>query len=48
MAIDIRHPDISVERLFEAAARLNLGGAGLYRRSNFVHIDVGPARHWTG
>ena len=48
MAIDIRHPDISVERLFEAAAGLNLGGAGLYRRSNFVHIDVGPARHWTG
>jgi len=23
-------------------------GIGIYRRSNFVHVDIGPSRRWTG
>lgn len=48
MAIDIRHPEMPAAQLFEAAADLAMGGAGYYRRSDFVHLDVGPVRLWIG
>jgi uncharacterized protein YcbK (DUF882 family) len=45
-AIDIRLPGIPTSELRDAALRLHRGGVGYYRRSNFVHVDVGRVRHW--
>jgi uncharacterized protein YcbK (DUF882 family) len=45
-AIDIRLPGIATARVRDAALRLQRGGVGYYRDSNFVHVDVGPVRHW--
>jgi uncharacterized protein YcbK (DUF882 family) len=28
------------------ALKLKAGGVGFYSRSNFLHVDVGPLRHW--
>lgn len=46
MAIDFTLPDQSLTRTFRAAVALEAGGVGLYRRSNFVHVDSGPPRSW--
>jgi uncharacterized protein YcbK (DUF882 family) len=45
-AIDIRLPGVATATVRDAALRLRLGGVGYYRDSNFVHVDVGPVRHW--
>jgi uncharacterized protein YcbK (DUF882 family) len=45
-AIDIRLPGIPTSELRDAALRLHQGGVGYYRSSDFVHVDVGPVRHW--
>lgn len=45
-AIDIRLPGIPTSEVRDAAMRLQLGGVGYYRASNFVHVDVGRVRHW--
>jgi uncharacterized protein YcbK (DUF882 family) len=45
-AIDIRLPGIATAKVRDAALRLARGGVGYYRDSNFVHVDVGPVRHW--
>jgi uncharacterized protein YcbK (DUF882 family) len=45
-AIDIRVPGFSTKELRNAALSLNRGGVGYYRRSQFVHVDVGPVRRW--
>ncbi len=46
MAIDIRVPGVSTERLRDAALALHRGGVGYYRREAFVHVDVGRIRRW--
>jgi uncharacterized protein YcbK (DUF882 family) len=46
MAIDVRMAGVAEERIWQTAKELGLGGAGLYRRSSFVHLDVGPVRSW--
>lgn len=48
MAADVRFPGIPSEAAWQAAVALGMGGAGLYRRSDFVHLDVGPVRRWGG
>lgn len=48
MAIDIYLDDVSLERLRLAALELSRGGVGYYPVSRFVHVDVGPVRHWEG
>jgi uncharacterized protein YcbK (DUF882 family) len=48
MAIDVRLPDVALDRLHAAAMSLGGGGVGLYPESNFVHLDVGPVRSWYG
>jgi len=45
-AIDIRLPGIPTSAVRDAALRLERGGVGYYRDSNFVHVDVGRVRHW--
>ena len=45
-AIDIRVPGYDTAYLRDAALRLKGGGVGFYSNSDFVHIDVGPVRHW--
>jgi uncharacterized protein YcbK (DUF882 family) len=45
-AIDIRLPGIPTSSVRDAALSLQRGGVGYYRSSDFVHVDVGPVRHW--
>ena len=45
-AIDIRVEGRSLKSVRNAALTMAAGGVGYYRRSNFVHVDVGPVRHW--
>ena len=45
-AIDIRLPGYDLEKLHQAALALKAGGVGCYTSSNFIHVDVGPVRHW--
>ena len=46
MAADVRVSGLATEAVWRAAVDLRRGGAGLYRASDFVHIDVGPVRSW--
>ena len=46
MAIDIKMESFSVEQIWKTATLMEMGGAGLYNSSKFVHLDVGPARSW--
>jgi len=45
-AIDIRVPGVPLATLHRTAIELKAGGVGLYRSSDFVHIDVGRVRYW--
>ena len=45
-AADLRLKSRSVSQMYKAAAACNAGGVGKYSRSNFVHMDCGPIRHW--
>jgi uncharacterized protein YcbK (DUF882 family) len=45
-AIDIRLPGIPTTAVRDAALRMERGGVGYYRDSNFVHVDVGRVRRW--
>jgi uncharacterized protein YcbK (DUF882 family) len=45
-AIDIRLPGVETSAVRDAALRLQRGGVGYYRASNFVHVDVGAVRRW--
>jgi uncharacterized protein YcbK (DUF882 family) len=48
MAIDIRMTDRSLPYLHDAALSLGMGGVGYYPTSDFVHVDVGRVRRWSG
>jgi uncharacterized protein YcbK (DUF882 family) len=45
-AVDLRIDKCPVSVLHRFALNLEAGGVGYYPRSNFVHIDTGPVRHW--
>lgn len=45
-AIDIRLPGVPTSEVRDAAQRLQRGGVGYYRSSDFVHVDVGRVRQW--
>ncbi|MEM7254303.1 MAG: DUF882 domain-containing protein [Pseudomonadota bacterium] len=46
MAIDVRLRDRELSQLRRTAMGLKLGGVGYYRKSNFVHLDIGRVRTW--
>jgi uncharacterized protein YcbK (DUF882 family) len=48
MAIDLRSERRSLAQVRDAALSLRGGGVGYYPRSDFVHVDCGPVRRWTG
>ncbi len=48
MAADVRFDRVDAKTVWDRAVSLRFGGAGLYRRSDFVHLDVGPVRRWEG
>lgn len=48
MAVDLRIPYRDLGYLKQAAMSLRTGGVGYYPNSNFLHIDVGTVRYWTG
>jgi len=45
-AVDCRFPGVATPDLRDLAIHTARGGVGYYRRSNFVHLDTGPVRHW--
>jgi len=45
-AIDFRVPGSKAKKLQEIALSLKSGGVGYYQKSDFIHIDTGPFRHW--
>ena len=45
-AIDVRLRGVDTTLLRDAALRLQLGGVGYYRESDFVHVDSGRVRTW--
>lgn len=45
-AMDFHIEGISLGNIRKAALSMRAGGVGYYPRSNFVHIDTGPVRHW--
>ena len=47
-ASDIRVEGVELAHLHRAAASLKAGGVGFYPVSDFVHVDVGPVRQWSG
>ena len=46
-AIDLYLDDVDLDRLHLAALDLSRGGVGYYPQK-FIHLDVGPVRHWQG
>jgi uncharacterized protein YcbK (DUF882 family) len=47
-AVDFSIPTVSIQKLHEWAKAQKLGGVGLYLTSNFIHMDTGPIRFWSG
>jgi len=47
-AVDFYLPKIATLQLHAWAKDQKLGGVGLYPASQFVHMDTGPIRFWTG
>jgi uncharacterized protein YcbK (DUF882 family) len=45
-AVDLRIPGWASHTVRRVAVELRMGGVGYYRRSDFVHVDVGPVRYW--
>lgn len=47
-ATDIRIEGVALRHLQKAARSLGRGGVGFYPVSNFVHLDTGRVRQWSG
>jgi uncharacterized protein YcbK (DUF882 family) len=47
-AIDVRLAGLPIERLRDLALARAAGGVGYYPVSDFVHLDIGRVRSWSG
>jgi uncharacterized protein YcbK (DUF882 family) len=47
-AIDVRLKKCATAKLRDLALEAKKGGVGYYERSDFVHVDTGSFRTWTG
>ena len=47
-AIDVRVEGVELANLRRAALAVGAGGVGYYPVSNFVHVDTGRVRQWSG
>lgn len=47
-AIDLRLPGVPLKELRDAALELKAGGVGYYPGDDFVHVDTGRVRSWSG
>jgi uncharacterized protein YcbK (DUF882 family) len=47
-AIDVRLAGVPLARLRDLALAKAAGGVGYYPVSDFVHLDVGRVRSWSG
>jgi uncharacterized protein YcbK (DUF882 family) len=47
-AIDLRLPNRELTAVHQAAIDLHQGGVGYYPDSQFIHLDTGAVRHWSG
>ena len=47
-AIDVRLRKCATSKLRDLALEAKKGGVGYYQRSDFVHVDTGSFRTWTG
>jgi uncharacterized protein YcbK (DUF882 family) len=47
-ALDVRMEGVALSNLHKAALDVSAGGVGYYPQSNFVHVDTGRVRRWTG
>ena len=47
-AMDVRMPGAQLSMLRKTALDLKKGGVGYYPNSNFVHVDTGRVRQWSG
>ena len=46
-AMDFHIEGLQLTQVRAAALKLRAGGVGYYPKSNFIHIDTGPVRHWS-
>lgn len=47
-AVDFWVPGVPLADLHRAAVSIRAGGVGYYPAHQFIHVDVGPVRHWGG
>ena len=47
-AVDVRIPGRDLAIVREGALHMKCGGVGYYPASEFIHLDVGPFRYWSG
>ena len=47
-AIDVRLVGYRTDQLRDLALAAQQGGVGYYRKSDFVHLDTGRVRTWSG
>lgn len=47
-AVDVRLEGVALGRLRDLALAAGAGGVGYYPRSDFLHLDVGRVRSWSG
>jgi len=47
-ALDFRLPGTPAIRVAAAASAIHVGGIGTYTESDFVHVDTGRDRRWSG